>query len=171
LIRSEGKRKKADAIIRSIKNGVEAEYHESDQSGLIMKLLSPGGKIISYGRFILPGIAQLEYRGKGDRAAYITAILTPTKKGLVKAHIIFTYNWGALFSKFSFLVKPLFRIALKQDIKILNLQTKNVEEHEKFSFVSTPLDLLGPKIRSLLKAAKSGENLPTWKEKKMELLL
>ncbi|MCB1135771.1 MAG: hypothetical protein KDK78_05855, partial [Chlamydiia bacterium] len=128
-------------------------------------------EIVAYGRFLLPGLAQLEYRTDSGRIAFISAFLTPTKQGTVHAQIVFTYRWGALCRYFWWLVAPLFKMALKQDVWILRQQEKNRQAFNSLSVINTPLDLLGPKIRLLRQCLGRGGALPIWEERHQELLL
>jgi phenylpropionate dioxygenase-like ring-hydroxylating dioxygenase large terminal subunit len=172
LIRTEGKRRRVLATTRSVDGGVEAEYEEGQQAGWIMRLLAGGcGKIESFGRFVLPGLAQLEYRTETGHHAYISAFLAPSQPGHIQAHVVFTFKWGHICRWLCPLIAPLFRLALRQDMRILRLQREAQRYWPEFNGLSSPLDLLGPKIEALLRASAAGRALPHWNEKQTELFL
>ncbi|KYC38215.1 hypothetical protein WA1_38390 [Scytonema hofmannii PCC 7110] len=158
LIRTDNQRKEITVKITRSENMVEAVYlNEETISGLIYKLLAPGcNKVISIGRFILPSIAQLEYRTDSDRnRLFISLFLTPVKEKLTRAYSIVTFrswlpNW---FLKV--IAQPLFEQAARQDKAILQLQTWNINQFQGEDFVLTEIDVLKPHILYLL---KQGEN-------------
>src|SRR5205085_6702883 len=73
-----GPKRAITAIVRRFADRVEAEYvGEPRRSGLVGRLLAPrGGTVQHFDRFLVPAIAQVEYR-LGDSHLLITNALTP----------------------------------------------------------------------------------------------
>ena len=132
---------------------VEARYQgEPRQEGIISRLLE-GERSISIGRFIAPGIAELEFWGR-DRINLSTTfhlhqeddahvggfgVLTgPTQSGL-------GYLKALLF-------KPFFHVALRQDQVILNAARDNMLPDSKP--VIGRLDVLRPHIEAILRGER-----------------
>ena len=77
LIRTDAYRQKVSAKLTAHRDHVEIEYSgESKQAGLISQLLERDRQT-SYGRFFMPGIAQIEYRSSKRLSMLITAVARP----------------------------------------------------------------------------------------------
>src|SRR5262249_55284942 len=68
-----------DVVVRRGRDRVEAEYvGEPRPSGLVGRLLAPGGGVVvHFDRFLLPSIAQVEYRLGTDNHLLVTSMMTP----------------------------------------------------------------------------------------------
>ena len=64
LFRTAERRNDIEVIVRRREDGVEAEFvGEPRPSGIVGRLLAPGGGVVEHvDRFILPSVAQVEYR-------------------------------------------------------------------------------------------------------------
>jgi len=131
---------------------VEARYEgEPRQEGLISRLLE-GGRGISIGRFLAPGIAEIEFWGP-QRVNLVTTFHlrqeTPsqvTGLGILsgpKDHGL-GYLKAAIF-------RPLFDMALAQDRHILQATSRNQEMFNHPKPVIGPLDILRTSIDAILK--------------------
>lgn len=154
LIRTQSQRQEITVKITRNRQSVEAIYlNEQKISGLIYQLLAPGCKqITSIGRFILPSIAQLEYQC--DRADYrlvISLVLTPVTDCLTQGYVFVTFRWGLPNWLGKLIAKPLFKIAARQDRRVLDLQSMNIRRFGEEDFVMTEIDLIKPHILYLLK--------------------
>src|SRR5437763_1203972 len=69
-----------DVVVRSRQDGVEAEYvGEPRPQGLAGRILAPQGGVVAHvDRFLLPSIAQVEYR-LGDNHLLVTSAFTPVE--------------------------------------------------------------------------------------------
>ena len=130
---------------------VEARYEgDARQEGLISRLLE-GGRTVSVGRFLAPGIAELEFWGArqinlattfhlreaGDGKVTGLALLSgPRQKGL-----------GVLKAA---LFRPLFAIAVGQDRRILERAQSNRLLVGDQRPMLTPLDVMRPHIDAIL---------------------
>ncbi|MFV3387139.1 Rieske 2Fe-2S domain-containing protein [Pseudomonas sp. NY15364] len=158
-IRRDSKRQRVIADIRALEDGVEARYsEESLQTGLISRLFE-GSRGESFGRFRLPGLAEIEYRdARGRLSLLISAWLVPAETGHLQviARIASRRGWLPGWLK-RLLMRPLFGVVLRQDKRILEAVSAN---HQRFvdcadqwgpvQMLDGRQDLLGPSIRQLL---------------------
>lgn len=130
---------------------VEARYEgEPRQEGLVSRLLE-GERSVSVGRFIAPGIAELEFWGKGGINLATTFHLQQETPDIVSGFGILSgpkqrglgYLKAALFT-------PLFRIALAQDQRILRLASDNRAMFPEIQQMSTPTDVIRRHIDAIL---------------------
>ena len=157
-IRRDKQRQTVTATVRKIPDGIEARYSsEGLQSGFISKVLE-GSRTESYGRFLLPGVAEIEYRGKKGLNLLITAWLTPESDQRIRVHarVLTRKGLTPVWLK-NFVLRRLFRVILSQDKAILEATRRNKNRFVQTpddtlpAGLDTPLDLLGPAIRDLLK--------------------
>jgi phenylpropionate dioxygenase-like ring-hydroxylating dioxygenase large terminal subunit len=159
-IRRDARRQEVKAEVRRIPGGIEARYSDEGlQSGLISSLLE-GSRSESFGRFRLPGVAEIEYRGKRGLNLLATAWLTPEADDCLRVHVRVATRRGfaPAWLKRVFL-RRLFGVILRQDKSILELTHANRARFDASGLdapqLDSPLDLLGPSIRRLL----AGETL------------
>lgn len=131
---------------------VEARYEgEPQQEGLISRLFE-GGRGISIGRFLAPGIAEIEFWGPKrpnlcttfhlreetpDQVSGIGVLSGPVEYGM-------GYLKAALF-------RPLFAVAIAQDQRILGAATRNRARFGQPVPVIGPLDILRRSIDAILR--------------------
>lgn len=154
-IRRDSQRQVVKARVRRLGDGIEASYSEEGlQSGLISRLLE-GSRTESRGRFRLPGIAEIEYRGKRGLNLLVTAWLTPEVPGRLRIHARIATRRGLMPASLKrLLLRRLFGLILRQDKAILELTHANrlrfAQQDMTAPQLDTELDLLGPAIRRLL---------------------
>ena len=118
---------------------------------MLYRLLAPGCReLTSIGRFILPAIAQIEYKTDRHHRLLISLFITPNTAQQLTAYCVVTFRWGALNGLGRLLAKPLFYPAMQQDLAILQAQTQNINRFKQEEFAYTELDLLRPHIEYLL---------------------
>lgn len=154
-IRRDDKRQTVRAQVRRLPDGIEARYSEEGlQSGLISSLLE-GSRTESFGRFRMPGVAEIEYRGRHGLNLLATAWLTPEDTDRLRVHVRVATRRGLApaWLKRIFLSR-LFGIILGQDKAILERTRANMARFAAAGpapdLLDSPLDLLGPSIRRLL---------------------
>jgi phenylpropionate dioxygenase-like ring-hydroxylating dioxygenase large terminal subunit len=159
-IRRDSQRQPVRASVHHLADGVEARYSDEGlQSGLISSLLE-GDRQTSMGRFRLPGVAEIEYRGQRGLNLLITAWLTPESDSRLRIHARVATRRGILpgWLKQLFL-RPLFGVILRQDKRILEQTSENIGHFQEVGLdaplLDSRLDLLAPSIRELL----AGERL------------
>jgi phenylpropionate dioxygenase-like ring-hydroxylating dioxygenase large terminal subunit len=158
-----GKKHPIRAVVRRSPDRVETEYQgEPAPTGLAARILSPGGRgtqpttVEHWDRFILPSVAQVEYKLGQSTHFLVTALCTPVSD-------FHTRLYGVAYFKTPF-PKPMVRailepVALKifgQDAVMLKAQAENVQRFGGERFQSTELDFMGPQIWRLLKQAEAG---------------
>jgi phenylpropionate dioxygenase-like ring-hydroxylating dioxygenase large terminal subunit len=134
-----------------LEDRVEIQYQgERGQSGWISRLFERG-RTSSYGRFILPSIAQIEYCGSGGVALLVTGYFTPVDADRQQVHAVVETPRGKVpgFVK-RILLGLLFRRVLEQDRHILESQQKNIDRFKGEQFASTRLDLIRPGMMALM---------------------
>jgi nitrite reductase/ring-hydroxylating ferredoxin subunit len=146
LFRNETRpRREIEVIVRRHSDRVEAEYvGESRPPGVVAKLLAPrGGDVIHTDRFILPSIAQVEYR-LGDSSS-----AQPSPVGL-RHKLFVTFTFRLPFPvRSAAILRPL-RCACSGDTPCqrANRNHRTLRE-ERYKF--TEIDVLGSEIYDLLK--------------------
>ena len=155
LIRTDSNRQQVSAKLTAFRDHVEIEYSgESKQAGLISQLLERDRQT-SYGRFFMPGIAQIEYRSRKGLSMLITAVARPVSEAVQDVYAIITVKRGIVpnFIK-RLVIAPFFKMALKQDLRIVELQQNWIERCGEGRFVSTEADLMRPFIEQLTKGRR-----------------
>lgn len=158
LFRKERPPTEITAVVRAIPGGVEAEYvGEPRPPGLAGRLLAPGGGVVThFDRFLLPCIAQVEYRLGSRSHLLVTTAFTPESDFVTRIHATVTFRLPVP----AWLVRPVLTpIAIRifgQDADILKLQTATTRRFGGEQFVSTAIDVLGPRIWRLLRQEERG---------------
>jgi nitrite reductase/ring-hydroxylating ferredoxin subunit len=154
-----GEHTEIEVIVRRSQGRVEAEYiGEPRPAGLAARLLALGGGTVTHvDRFILPSIAQVEYRLGEKTHLCVTSILTPVHDFYTKVFAVVSFRLsvpGWLVAPF---VKPIVMRIFRQDAFILKHQSDTIRRFGGEQFSSTEIDVLGPHIYRLLKQAERGE--------------
>jgi len=150
-------RREIEVIVRRSADRVEAEYvGESRPPGLVAKLLAPrGGEVIHFDRFILPCVAQVEYR-LGDSHLCISAALSPVEDYVTRLFVMFTFRLpfpGALVKP---VLRPFALRVFKQDAAMLARQTETIERFGEERYKFTEIDVLGAEIFDLMRSGPNG---------------
>jgi phenylpropionate dioxygenase-like ring-hydroxylating dioxygenase large terminal subunit len=159
LFRSGKRRNDIQVIVRRAGDRAEAEFvGEPRPSGFVGRLLAPGGGVVEHwDRFILPAIAQVEYRLGDGNHLLKTTFMTPVSdfETRIWAVIALRLRRGTRIG--AALVTPLATRILRQDAEILARQAANIRRFGGERFTSTQIDVLGPHIWRLLREAERGE--------------
>jgi phenylpropionate dioxygenase-like ring-hydroxylating dioxygenase large terminal subunit len=154
-----GKRNEITATVRREADRVEVQYDgEPRPSGIAGRVLSPGGGTVEHwDRFILPSIAQVEYRLGADVHFLVTSLCTPVTDFRTRmfAQVQFKTRFPA--RAVQRLLEPFALRIFGQDAQMLRAQAENIRRFGGEQFMSTELDFLGPHIWRLLKQAEQGE--------------
>jgi phenylpropionate dioxygenase-like ring-hydroxylating dioxygenase large terminal subunit len=147
-----------EVVVRPGPDRVEAEYlGEPRPPGLAGRVLAPGGGVVThYDRFILPSIAQVEYRLE-ENHLLVTSAFTPVSDTETLLHAAVTFNLRVPHSVVRAVLPPIARMIFAQDARILARQAENVARFGGEQFASTELDVLGQHILRLLRRAERGE--------------
>ena len=152
---------------------VEAEFiGEERPKGLVGRILAPrGGEVFHWDRFILPCIAQVEYR-LGDRSHIVTtAALTPRTRNVTDLFATVAVRVPVPHAALRTVFKPVAMRILRQDIEILRRQTEQIEHFGEQDFVSTEIDVLGLRIKKLLREAAAGRESAMQEERRIKMLV
>jgi hypothetical protein len=148
-----------EAIRRRIPGGVEVEYvGEPPLSGPTHD--ADGAPIVSEhrDRFFLPGIAQVEYETSSGRHQISTLPHCPVSAFRTRFWLVSCWKVPpARRAEMEPIIAKQLDTILGQDLEILRQQTRRIRELGGESYRSTPLDLMGPEILRLLRAAERGE--------------
>jgi phenylpropionate dioxygenase-like ring-hydroxylating dioxygenase large terminal subunit len=147
-----------DVTVRHGADRVEAVFEgEPRPTGAAARLLAPeGGEVEHVDRFILPSIAQVDYR-LGDNHLVVTTAYTPIGDFETALHAAVTFRSRVPALAVRALVTPVASLILRQDAWVLGRQTANIRRFGGERYASTRIDLLGPHIWRLLRRAERGE--------------
>jgi len=138
--------------------GVQAEYiGEPRPEGLAAKLLAPSGGIVKHiDRFILPSIAQIEYRLGEDAHFLVNSLCTPVDEYLTRIHAVIAFRTRLPGWVVKPLLTPLANRIFKQDAGILRAQSSSLRTFGGEHYASTAIDVLGLQIARLLRHPEAG---------------
>ncbi len=162
LFRTPEKKNVIDVVVRRHPLFAEAQFiGEPRPKGVLGKLLAPRGGIVEHtDRFLLPSIAQVEYR-LGDSSHLIsTSVLTPVSDVLTVVYAVVTFKLPLPAWLVKPFVMPVAKHIFAQDAVVLARQTEQVTHFGAEKFTSTELDVLGPYVAKLLRQAAAGEVAP-----------
>jgi phenylpropionate dioxygenase-like ring-hydroxylating dioxygenase large terminal subunit len=144
-----------EVVVRHTADGVEADYiGEPRPAGVVGRLLAPQGGVVTHvDRFLLPSIAQIEYR-LGDNHLVDTAMFTPISDDETDLHAAITFHLTVPHAVVRPLVTPVVNRILRQDASVLRRQSASIRRFGGEHFASTDLDVLGNHIRRLLDHAE-----------------
>ena len=151
-----------EVVVRHLDNGigVEAEYiGEPRPEGLVGRILAPEGGVLTHiDRFLLPSVAQIEYR-LGENHLLDTIAFTPVSEHETELYAAITFHLRLPHAPVRAAVTPVVNRILAQDARILRRQTETIQAFGGERFASTELDVLGNHIRRLLagNASEPGE--------------
>lgn len=144
------------AVRRPIDGGVEVQYL-GEPVGLGRFRGQKGDlEFDHWDRFLLPCVAQVEYRVEGWLRIVNTILHLPL--GPFRTRAWFVVRFWTRFP--AAVVKPIVlargRQILRQDARVLALQNDTIRRFGGERFTSTELDLMGNAIRRLLRGAEAG---------------
>jgi phenylpropionate dioxygenase-like ring-hydroxylating dioxygenase large terminal subunit len=173
LFRKNKDRSEIDVVIRALEGGVEAQYiGEERPEGVAGRILAPqGGEVFHWDRFILPCIAQVEYRLSDRSHIVVTAALTPRATNVTDLYATVAVNVPVPNAILRTVFRPIALRILRQDMEILRRQTEQVERFGGEDFASTEIDVLGLRIKKLLREAASGKQSPRPEERRIKMLV
>lgn len=162
LFRTSRKENEIEVVIRRWSDRVEAEFlGEPRPKGVAGRILAPGGGVVRhFDRFLLPSLAQVEYR-LGERSHLIAnSLLTPVSDFVTRVHAAVTFRLPLPHWIVAPFVIPVATHIFLQDARMLALQTSTTHRFGGEQFVSTEIDVLGPQVLRLLLQAQRGEKPP-----------
>jgi len=161
LFRTSKKRNRIEAHIVQQGNMLQTEYiGEPIPTGLMGRVLAPqGGTVTHFDRFILPSIAEVEYK-MGDRNHIMAShLLTPITDSCTQILAVISYRLPVPGWMIRPVLGPMLRKVFQQDAVMLQRQSETVQRFGGERYVSTELDVMGPQIWQMLKQAEQGVTL------------
>lgn len=145
------------ALVRTLEDGAQAEFFEEPRKkSAVWWLLSPrNGTMTHTDRFISPNISRVDYAFPNGLHYIITSSCTPLNQHETLVFTVMTFRYKRIGWLVRLFFEPLSRWIIRQDVKMLALQKKNLDQFSHGSeqlFQSTPADLLGAHIISWRKA-------------------
>jgi phenylpropionate dioxygenase-like ring-hydroxylating dioxygenase large terminal subunit len=163
LFRAESRGVEITAVVRRGSDRVEAEYlGEPRPPGLVAKLLSPSGGVVHHvDRFLLPSVAEVEYRLGDENHILVASAMTPVSDFVTRLYTVVSFKLRVPAAVVKAALTPLAMRIFAQDSVILRAQTETVARFGGEQFASTEIDVLGRHIWRLLRAAERGEIAPS----------
>jgi len=153
-----GTKNQIRAVVRRSPDRVETEYlGEPRPSGIAGRILSPqSGTIEHWDRFILPSVAQVEYKLGHGTHFLVTALCTPVTDFHTRLYGVASFKTPFPKQAVRAVLEPIALKIFGQDATMLKAQSDNVRRFGGERFQSTELDFMGPQIWRLLKQAETG---------------
>ena len=125
---------------------------------LVSRLFFPKGKSLRHtDRFLMPNISRVDYDFGPDRHFIITSQCTPISDYETEVYTVITYSFGRIAPLVRLVLELVCRTIIRQDVEILDAQTKQIQRFGGPQFCHVDTDLLGLKICSRRKRAEHGE--------------
>jgi hypothetical protein len=133
--------------------GVQAEFlGEPRPGGLGARILSPSGGIVThFDRFILPSIAQVEYRLGSEAHLVVHSLCTPLSEARTRIYAVISFRTRLPAWIVKILLWPVARRIFRQDSFILQAQGRSIRQFGGVHYTSTGIDVLGLQIARLLR--------------------
>lgn len=159
-----------EVVVRTTATGAEAEYvGEPRPAGLAGRILAPEGGVVTHvDRFLLPSIAQVEYRLGGNHLL-VTSAFTPVSEFATAVHAAITFHLRLPHAAVRAVLTPVANRIVAQDAAVLRRQTEAIRRSGGEHFASTDLDVLGQHIRKLLRQAARGDRPEAGTERRVRM--
>lgn len=159
LFRGTGTTNRIKAVITRSADRVVTEYiGEPRPSGIAARILSPSGGVVThFDRFILPSIAQVEYRIGEENHVLITSICTPVEDFVTALYAVVSFRMRLPGWAIKPVLDPVAMKIFSQDAEMLDIQTKAIHHFGGENYTSTEIDLMGPQIFRLLRRAEQAK--------------
>ncbi len=163
LFRTAKKRNRIEAHIVQTGDRLQTQYiGEPTPNGLLGRILAPGGGTVThFDRFIMPSIAEVEYK-LSDRSHIIAShFLTPISDSRIQLLVSISIRLPLPGWMVRPVLSPMLRKVFQQDAAMLKKQADTVQQFGGERYVSTELDVMGPQILQMLKQAEQGQEFST----------
>jgi phenylpropionate dioxygenase-like ring-hydroxylating dioxygenase large terminal subunit len=155
LFRKSGKGPRVEAERNDLPDGVEVRF--MGEPAAFGPLRLPDATFDHWDRFLMPSVAQIEYR-IGDAVRIMNNILhLPLSPKRTRAWFVLRFRSPLPASLLAPIVRARGKKILEQDVTMLEAQTANATRFGGERYTSTDLDLLGNAIWRLLRRAEREE--------------
>ncbi|HSP79154.1 MAG TPA: hypothetical protein VLQ93_11525 [Myxococcaceae bacterium] len=107
-----------------------------------------------FDRFLLPSIAQVEYRIGDDSHLLVTSAMTPVDDWETEVYAVVTFRMPLPHWLVKPFITPVALHIFQQDARMLERQTQTLQHFGTETYASTEIDVLGPSILRLLRQAE-----------------
>ncbi|MBN93367.1 MAG: (2Fe-2S)-binding protein [Deltaproteobacteria bacterium] len=161
LFRGSGVTNTIRAVVTRTRDSVQAEYlDEPRPTGVAARLLAPGGGTVThFDRFLMPSIAQVEYRLGHSSHFLVTSCCTPVHDFRTRIHAVISFKLGLPGWLVRPILTPIAMQIFRQDARVLRLQSDAVRRFGGERFSSTEIDVLGQQIWRLLRREEKGHEV------------
>ena len=160
--RSASNAKDVEVTVERTRDAVHVEYFKPDDSlGFANRLLNPDRKPLRHtDRFYMPNVTRVDYMWGERRGFVITSQITPITRVRARVYTAITFRFG-VFNLLARLALPAYtRTVIRQDVRIMALQTANLTRFGGRCFNGTAADTIHRAIESLRDHAAGGEAGP-----------
>lgn len=155
LFRQSGKGPRVQAERADLPDGVEVRF--VGEPAAFGPLRVPGATFDHWDRFLMPSVAQIEYR-VGDVVRIVNNILhLPLSATRTRAWFVLRFRSPLPARALAPIVRARGKKILGQDVTMLEAQTANIARFGGERYTSTDLDLLGNAIWRLLRQTERAE--------------
>jgi len=141
---------------RALDGGIEVSYRGEPVRFAGLHLPGPARTFEHWDRFLLPSVAQVEYRIPGWLRLVNTMLHLPVSADRTRAWYVVRFSSRVPRPVVAGLVRAQGRRILAQDANVLERQQANVRRFAGPRYASTDLDVMGPAMRALIEAARHG---------------
>jgi phenylpropionate dioxygenase-like ring-hydroxylating dioxygenase large terminal subunit len=160
LFRVTGASRRIKVRVERTRDGVQAEYiGEARPEGWAAKILSSSNSVVRHvDRFILPSIAQVEYRLGTDAHFVVNSLCVPLDSSLTRVYAVIQFRTRLPGWLVTLLLNPVATRIFSQDASVLKSQAESVRRWGGEHYASTSIDVLSLQIGRLLRGGADGED-------------
>lgn len=111
-------------------------------------------------RFVAPATSQVEYAFPGGRAYSITSACTPVDARTTRVHTVISFRFGHVAPLVRLVFEPLSRVIIRQDVRMLAMQSANIRRFGGPAFHVIAQDVLANHILDWRRALRDDETPP-----------
>jgi phenylpropionate dioxygenase-like ring-hydroxylating dioxygenase large terminal subunit len=139
------------ARVRRYADRVEAEFVDEPRArSVVSALFFPSDQPLAHtDRFLMPAISRVDYRFGPDRHFVITSQCTPVSARETVVYTVITFRFGRMGPLVRLVFAPLARWIIRQDVRILARQTRQLQRFGGARFTSVETDLFARHIEAL----------------------
>ncbi len=154
--------RRVKATVRTLPDGAQAEFREEPrEKSLVWWMLAPRrGELRHTDRFIAPRTSRVDYEFANGVTYIITSSCTAISPKETMVFTVITFRYGSIGPLVRLVFEPLARRIIRQDVQMLQAQSRNVERFGGPRFASTRADLLGGYISAWRRGLERKEPTP-----------
>jgi phenylpropionate dioxygenase-like ring-hydroxylating dioxygenase large terminal subunit len=157
--RRAGKAKRGEAQVERTRNSVLVDYvMQGDSIGFTSRILNPDNRPMTHtDKFFMPNCTRVDYAWGPTRAFVITSQVTPITPVTARVYTAITFQFGPLNWLARIGLPWYTRVVINQDVRIMAVQTANLERFGRRRFHGTGADTIHRHIEALREHALAGE--------------